>query len=240
MLYGRIATGFRPGIANALPGNDVTLMSSPDETVNYEVGLKGSYFDGVLTVDTSIYHIYWRDIQYSAQGINGVGQPAYYSTNGEKATSQGIELAADWRPLPGLTVSGWVAFNEAELANPLPSTSSVSAPAGAALPYASEWSGRLSLEQKFPLWGSTDGYIAGTVTCVGDRLGPFASVGGSRAEHPAYEQVNLGGGIRWENWNLSLFVNNLSDERGELIEGLSGDREYIAPRIVGMSITKAF
>src|SRR5690606_10267242 len=64
MVYGRIASGYRPGGPNVGCGIvGIPCEYGADETRNYEVGVKGSALDGKLTFDLSAYYIDWKDIQ---------------------------------------------------------------------------------------------------------------------------------------------------------------------------------
>ena len=65
MIYARVAAGYRAGGPNsniALSG--AASQYDPDETVNYEIGIKGSLLDRAVTFDASIYRIDWTDIQF--------------------------------------------------------------------------------------------------------------------------------------------------------------------------------
>src|SRR5262249_882266 len=62
MVYGRLASGFRPGVPVVAVGV-ASVGSQPDKTYTYEGGLKGEFLDHRLAIDTSLYYIDWKDIQ---------------------------------------------------------------------------------------------------------------------------------------------------------------------------------
>src|SRR5262249_49836775 len=62
MVYGRLASGFRPGVPVVAVGVD-SVGSNPDKTYTYEGGLKGEFLDRRLAIDTSLYYIDWKDMQ---------------------------------------------------------------------------------------------------------------------------------------------------------------------------------
>src|SRR5262249_15523286 len=62
MVYGRLASGFRPGVPVVAVGVN-SVGSEPDKTYTYEVGLKGDLLHRRLAVDTSVYYIDWTDMQ---------------------------------------------------------------------------------------------------------------------------------------------------------------------------------
>jgi outer membrane receptor protein involved in Fe transport len=222
----------------------VPRQYDPDKTQNYEVGAKGDLFNHALSVDASVYYIDWRHVQVELLDPTNF---QYYNGNGGGAKSQGMELSADLRPLTGLTISAWGAWNEAELTDAFPlSTRSVYGADGDRLPYSSRFSGDLSLQQDFPLGKDVKGFVKGSVSYTGNRLGPFVSVYGppERQTLPAYAKTDLLAGIRHDSWTANVFVNNVADRRGVLAGGLGNTLPfaftYIQPRTAGLSIAKEF
>jgi iron complex outermembrane receptor protein len=238
MIYARLASGYRPGSPNALvPGSPP--KSSPDKTANYEFGLKGDFLDHSLSIDASIFHIDWKDIQIQLRNANGV----VYSANGGKAKSEGIELSATERPLNGLSISGWVAYDNAVLTQALPTTSTAVGADGDRLPDSTRFSGNLSAQQNFPLWSGTDGFVGASFSYVGDREGTFLSTP-ERQRFPSYTKTDLRAGIKYDTLTANLYVNNVTDQRGVIEGGLGYVYPfafvYIQPRTVGLSIAKTF
>jgi len=247
MVYARIASGYRPGGPNVQVVDPITgtvrggSTFQPDTLWNYELGIKLALND-VLTLDTSVFHIDWKDIQLNL--VNP--QVGGYESNGSRAKSQGVELSVESRPLKGLTMGAWVAWDDAVLTQNAPANTSVYGSSGDRLPYANRFSGNLSLDQEFALPAQATGFVGGTVSYVGDRLGEFASIIGSpaRQTYPAYVRTNLRAGVKYGSWSCDLFVNNLTDRRGELGGGLGTFPPfaftYIQPRTVGLNVVKTF
>ncbi len=247
MLYARVASGYRAGGPNFIPspnpGNVVPAQYGPDKTQDYEIGIKGDFLDHRLSVDASAYYIDWKDIQVTLIVPPPVN--AGYITNGSRAKSQGVEISGAVRPLTGLSISGWVAWNTAELTEAFPATSSTRGVVGERLPYSSRFSGNLALEQTFPLWPGVDGYVGGEASRIGDRMGRFISgVTAQRQAFPEYSKFDLSAGLRADSWTATLFVTNLTDERGILTGGLGAAPAiiytYIQPRTVGLSFTRSW
>lgn len=240
MVYARLASGYRVGGPNINPGGVVPTQYRPDETRNYELGVKASFLDRRLSLDVSLYHIDWKDIQLSLvqSGFN-------FTTNGSRARSRGLELSMQYQPLSGLTVAGWTVWNEAELTEPLPA-GSAGTPVGVTgerLPITAKFSSNLSVDQEFSLTGTLQGFVGGSFSHVGDRVGPFRSVA-VREAFPSYSQVDVRAGVRHDAWTASVFGTNLGDERGKLYGGLGANPPtgytYIQPRTYGLSLTKLF
>lgn len=252
MTYMRLASGYRAGGVNlqsTLPANaDLPRSYRPDKTQNYEVGVKADVLDHTLSVDASLYYIDWRDIQLA---LVAPGRTAGFMDNGGRAKSQGVELSVEARPLTGLTIAAWAAWNEAALTDNFPLTSTVRGFDGDRLPFSSPWSGNISIDQAFPLSSSVTGFVGAAVSYVGDRLGVFTGPKQSsplpsnpRQDLPAYTKVDLRAGAKYGSWTVDLFVNNVADKRGVLSGGLGNlfptAFSYIQPRTAGLSLTKTF
>jgi outer membrane receptor protein involved in Fe transport len=92
MVYGRVATGYRPGGPNS-PLPEVPPQFDSDTTTNYEAGYKASVLDGALALDLAVFYIDWQDIQISARNANGIN----YRANGSKASSRGVEFTTSYQ-----------------------------------------------------------------------------------------------------------------------------------------------
>jgi iron complex outermembrane recepter protein len=242
MAYARFASGYRPGGPNFTAIlYDAPVHYGPDKTYNYELGAKGDLFDHRLTFDASVYYISWRDIQIELTDLNtGLG----YFANGGTAKSQGVELSVQARPVDGLELGANFALGDAELTQALPLTSSYGA-AGDRLPYSTKFSGSLSAEQDVALAERWQGFAAGVLSYTGDRPGEFAgSATSTRIDLPGYSRLDLRVGLRHDSWTCSLFVNNVTDQRGTLTNFSLGHGfravNYIQPRTVGVSVSKNF
>jgi hypothetical protein len=144
--------------------------------------------------------------------------------------------------MAGLNISGWVAYNNAELTEGFPPgpTYGVS---GDRLPNSARYTGHVSLEQQFPLWGKATGFVGGAFTYMGDRQSLFTGTA-TRQGFPSYTKTDLRAGMNYDSWAASLFVNNLTDKRGVIGGGVGYQPNYayiyIPPRTIGMSVSKSF
>jgi outer membrane receptor protein involved in Fe transport len=247
MIYTRVASGFRPGGINGTC--KVTLVPcnyAPDETVNYEIGAKGNLLGRALSYDVSVYYIDWKDIQLGLLAPNGFP----YSGNAGNAKSKGVELSLESRPTDGLTLSGWIAWNDATLKEGFPAGAKAYAVAGDRLPYSSRWSGKLSADANFPLTDTINWFGGASLTYVGERLAEFvpsAADAALRQKYPAYVQADLNLGIEVGQWRLTGFVNNVTDRRGLVGGGFANPTTanpnwltYTQPRTIGLSIDWKF
>ena len=242
MVYARLASGYRPGGPNQTASAfGLPLEFKPDKVQSYELGLKGDVAEHLFSYDASVYYINWREIQLLFIDPNsGFG----FISNGSRAKSQGAELSVETRPLRGLDVSAWVAFNDAKLTEPFPPGSQLVGSQGDRLPFGSRFSGSLSIKQEFPLVADVSGSVGATVTYVGERVGNFTA-SQVRQNYPAYARTDLNAGIKYTDWTAIVYANNVTDRRGVLYGGVgtlpnSAAFEIIAPRTIGFNVMRKF
>jgi len=245
MVYARIASGYRPGSSNSYDVDPlVPRASTPDKTQNYELGTKGDIVDHLLSFDASLYYIDWKNLQL----VLGDSNPGYnvfvYNANGARAKSQGVELSVQSTPVTGLSIAGWVAYDDAVLTEAMPATSTVYGPAGSRLPYGARFSGNVSVNQAFPLFGRVSGIAGAQLSYIGDRAGTFAPISVPRQIYPSYSKVDAHAGLNYGPWAANLYANNIADRRGVLgggggtVPGFA--YYYIQPRTIGLSLTVTF
>jgi len=247
MTYLRVATGYRAGGTNTVflqdEGKFPTRYTS-DSLTSYEWGLKSDLADHKLTLDAALFYISWKDIQLSA--ISTVTGQNYF-VNAGGAKSQGGELNLAWHPLHGLTLSANTAFTDAVLTREAPS--GTYGKAGDRLPYSPRWSAYLSADYIYPLTASLNGNLGGGMVYVGDRQSSFTSSASvPRFDLRAYTTAELHAGIQSLDWNVNLYVKNLTDAKGYLSamaqNVATGVSSYglavIQPRTFGVTATYSF
>jgi outer membrane receptor protein involved in Fe transport len=93
MVYFTYAEGFRRGGANGIPlagpfaASPALLLYRPDQSENYELGMKGTLGQANYTI--ALYHIDWKNLQ-----VNDSAAAGGYDlvANGTEARSRGVEL----------------------------------------------------------------------------------------------------------------------------------------------------
>jgi iron complex outermembrane receptor protein len=245
MVYARLATGYRTGGPNPSCGN-VPCSYEPDKTKNIELGAKGNFFDGTASYDVSVYNIEWKDIQLVEVDESGTFT---FIENGGEARSRGIEASFELAPSDGLLLSLWGTYMDATVKDAFP-THNIFVQDGERLPFSSRVSGRFSASQEFSLSGAMMAHVGGAVTYVGDRKGEFIGTEDTaslRQTYPAYAQVDLNSGVRFDDWKVNLFVQNVTDKRGINGGGYYNQSNwnqdwfnYIRPRTIGLSLQRTF
>jgi outer membrane receptor protein involved in Fe transport len=243
MVYGRVASGYRPGGPNVVSpksAGHVPISFDPDRLVNYEIGAKGNLLQGSFVYDVDVFHIDWTNVQLTCV-FGGLS----YECNGGKAKSQGVEANLTYMPVSGLTLNVNGSYTDATLTTDVPS---ISAKSGDALPYVPRWSGSANVDYQWPLSGSWSGVLGATDRYTGSRQSSY-SLDITRAPLPSFNLVDLRCGVTNSQWNISVFAKNVGDRRG--ITDAVGEAvlsatsvlyaaSIIQPRTVGLSVSRDF
>jgi len=156
---GGFAMPFAGGAAVPVPANVLYL---PEEVEGVELGLKASFLDDTLRINTAIYQNDLTNLQVNALD-NSSGLPVIRVSNAAAATARGAEFDASWSPasVDGLTLRGNLIWNDATFdrfnascyagqtvaegcnvgLNPSTNRFTAQSLAGKMLPNVSEWSG---------------------------------------------------------------------------------------------------
>lgn len=246
MVYARLASGYRPGGPNAnAVVNNFPASYSHDTTHNFDLGIKADFLDHRLSVDAAAYYIDWKNVQ-----VTVIANEGEYISNGGGAKSQGLELSLQGKPVTGLTVAGWVAYNDADLTKPLPPGSLGGPPAGLPgdrLPSSSRWTANTSVEEEVPLGGGFKGFARLSESFVSDYFGAFPAAP-PRAAFAGYWKTDLRVGARSDEWTVNLYANNVTNRRAILDGGadfganFASPNTYILlqPRTVGVTVARSF
>jgi len=90
---------------------------TPDQTRNYEIGMKSTLADGTLLLNAALYYIDWIDPQLGSATVNA---NIPITVNGEGAESKGVELSADWRPTNRINLRANFSYIDSQLTAPVP------------------------------------------------------------------------------------------------------------------------
>lgn len=246
LFYLTWSEGYRPGGINRDETDVVARTYDADYVTNLEFGWKTLSDDQKLKFNGAVYSMAWDDMQLTRYDAS-FGSPVGLTINVSESTIFGVESDITYMVTPDFRVSAAASFNQAELAKDL-EVGSKFAPKGTELPDVPTFKGNLSGRYYKPIFGY-DGYIQGTYSYVGERQSDiFKHTGGDRTIDQRevmadYSIVNLSIGLEAENWNASLYVNNLTDERAELSKGTAGWDSTITinrPRTIGVTFGYLF
>lgn len=118
MFFARAAKGYKaPGI-NARPIRFPTIprVFGPEESINYEAGMKSMWLDNRLMFNLTVYLNNFDDLQ--AQASNPASDPSgglgFFIQNAGELEHKGAEVEYQWAIADWLSVSGAVAYLDSE------------------------------------------------------------------------------------------------------------------------------
>ncbi|WP_083942965.1 TonB-dependent receptor [Sphingomonas soli] len=225
-LYGTVSTGYRTPVYNARAGtaslldpNDLIIPqgATSDNLVNYEIGLKGRWLDGRLTVSLAAYYIDWTNIQVQA---NRVSDSAQFATNIGGAYSRGLEAELRFKPVTGLTFGLNGSLNGAKITDITPQQSQISGAVDGGRLSSPKAQGSFYGTYSYDLGGEAKGFTSFQIQYVGSYPNMFPNTPGTLGTRSPlygftdnYTFINVQTGVTIGDFNATLYVENLGNSR---------------------------
>ena len=261
LVYATYSEGFRRGGGNVVRNRSVIPDSYDSDVLeNIELGFKTEWLDGSLRVNAVAYHMVWDDFQVQANDP----QPQVFSLgviNFPEAEVNGVEMDFAWVPYEGWTIDGSYSYIEAELSETATVFGDVcfvdgeqicepvTATNGTQLPIAPEWKAAIGVEYQFNTtvfgaepfvrldWSHIDESVNALQGLESVVFAPAPTV------QEAYDTFDLRGGLDGSDWSVTLYVDNVDDERGEVFYSNRWGKERLSvtqPRTYGLAFRKYF
>lgn len=239
MVYALMSVGYRPGGINRQRGEPAfPRQYDPDKMTNYEVGFKGYAMDGDMKLDITAYRMEWSDYQFELidpsygscpdgepEDQPGIcGQPYQVGVyNAGDAYMSALSASIDWNVNENFNVGLYADYQKHRTKQAL-ELGDMYVEADSQLPYTPEWSGGLKATYNWAMSAlDAEGYVRFQWSYTGSRLSkleatPFENEDGSwnpnpQWNDPSYNIADLSVGIIGDDWDISLFLNNITDER---------------------------
>lgn len=207
--YAKYATGYKGG---GYSGGALTPAFNPETNELVEAGLKGSYLDGLLDANLSVFQMKYDDLQVAQ--IVGVSSRV---TNAAKATINGVELETVAFFLPELRLETSVGYLDATFDEFL--TADSARPSlgpldlsGNRLPMAPEFTGRAAAFYEVPL--DVQGALTASAEYTWKSRVYFSEFNLSIASQDLVGRLNLA--VVYEsddgNWSIGAYARNVTDE----------------------------
>jgi outer membrane receptor protein involved in Fe transport len=244
MLYGSAAKGFRlGGVNDPLPsfcdpelaalGLSEARTYESDTLWSYEGGVKSTLLDGRLILNGSGYYTKWKDIQ------TRILLPLCGFLVTQNASAQEIfggEVEAGWLAMDGLRFNVSAAYTDSALVGDAPA---VSGRDGDRAPYIPRWKLAAFVDYDFALTSNIGGFASFGVRHASKSWNTYNRL----IKIPAQTVGNLRLGARMDRYTLTLFADNLWNERIVTDADLSlhgADRSIGRPRTIGAELGVEF
>jgi iron complex outermembrane receptor protein len=236
MAYATYSEGVNPALSNSstfgtltptqlagvISQYGVSLLTQPETLKNYELGVKGRFWENKATISADIYYDIWSNQIVSNQVIfNNVGAaPTLVSPffNVGKSTLKGIELDGTLAPMDHVTLNGGFALNDTRIDSygpngcaPCAAITGSTNVNGNQLPNASKYQGTVGVKYTDELvflpgwdWYTRVDYIY--------KSGSY-DYAFNLAETPATNLVNLKAGVDSGSIKVEFFVDNVTDDK---------------------------
>jgi iron complex outermembrane receptor protein len=181
LLFTTYSEGFRPPVTNRVGGGKATsnegafenfripVYSTTDTLKNYEVGMKGDFFDGILRVNATGYYSEITDLQTSRYDPTNISFLQFTDNVGD-AEIRGIDGDITWLATDNLVINGAFSWIDSELTRLNDELQGIAPPVGSKLPYSADLSANLRARYYFQLPNGWDGFVNGSLSYTGDRL----------------------------------------------------------------------
>jgi len=271
MIYALYSEGFRLGgnnNAKAVRVDFVEETYDPDKLFNYEAGIKSQWADNRLTLNATVFHMVWEDIQLNI----GSDQSGLWwltgQANGGGGENTGIEVSFDWMATQNLRLSGSIYSGDPKYTEAFITLEGVQeVTKGTRMPDSAKQKYHLAADYTIPnvirggeLWFRYDYYYASNMFSAlwrADDANPDSpDYTGIGPDVDSYSLSNFQMG--WVSadggWNATVMVRNLFDDR---VNTFSGNADYwygqywgtpgfgtsqnlARPRTYSLSLTKNF
>jgi iron complex outermembrane receptor protein len=235
---------------------------------NYELGAKIGFAGGRGQFNVAVFHAEIEDLQVPALAGTCSSRIAI---NVPESHSTGVEMELTAQPTDRFDFGISATYTEAEIDTsviaPVGGVPTIISgiEEGNRLPTTPEFQLAANATYSWPMTESLEGFVTGTYQHVGSR---FTQMGDQAAGFdtftvrtfgdptittftfdpllPAYDIGNLRFGVRADDWEVALFVNNIGDETARL--ALDQERGRVArtgfltnePRTIGLLFRKEF
>jgi outer membrane receptor protein involved in Fe transport len=236
MVYALYSEGFRPGGTNRGRGEPYFPQQyDSDKLKNFEIGTKNTLADGRVRLNATLFDMKWEDYQLevvdpsnipcsdeNAKPAPNCGQPwQKVVANTGNASSKGFEVQMDWAASQGLTVGFNATWLKAEMDQDV--EISVLVPKGSRLPLSPKFKGSAYAQYDWDvgLFGGSSAWLRLQWSYTGDmynQVEPLTLDDGPAPQilQPSYNIGDLRFGLDHDQWNLQLYINNITDERAAL------------------------
>lgn len=250
MLYGSWARGFKSGGFTGRIGIAEDLGPYDPETVDtFEIGMKGDFLDRRLRVNLAVFQTNYDDIQLAQIYFIGSGENLVQGNtiiNAASSRIRGFEAEVTAAPIDGLTITGALAYLDAEYRNfdfLLPSGGTIDL-RGERMQNAPDWSGSTGFNYEFALMSNLEARFGANYSYTSEKLlTSILDVPRARVQPQHLVNANFDVTVN-DKLTVGLWATNLLDNRyiNSVFDapGTLGLVNYAPPRRYGVSLSADF
>jgi iron complex outermembrane receptor protein len=243
-LYAQFATGYRPGYGNDpravgiqetdFGTFDVREAVDPEQVENYELGVKGFFFDRRLSVAAAAFNMDYTDLQVTAGYVGD--DFVLFDVNAGKARTRGFELETAFRPVEALELRANVGYVDATIEELEALGTTIT---DIDMPQVRPWTGNFTTIFQRPVRDGRRVQLRADYTWQAQAF--TAPDEAPDEELPRFGKVDFSVGMYDDRWSLSAYMENVFDEifwtgtQGGY--ALRGHKAPFVPRTFGLRFT---
>ena len=222
MTYVSIAKGYRTGSFNEAAVSPEYRSYDPEKLWSYEVGAKTALLNNTLTCNVALFYMDISDMQVAEALPTGFS----FLTNAAEASSAGVELEMNWRPVQGLTLMAGFGYLDMEFDEFSDAQGDYE---GNKNPWAPEYTFNLGVQYRHQTgWYARVGVIGYGETFF-DKANMYSM--------DSYQLVNAKIGYEWDDIDVYLYGKNIFDEKYDFENVFGGVADiYNNPGEVGLQV----
>lgn len=246
LAYAAFRHGYKSGGLNLPSPAEIYDRFLPEYVNEFEFGLKADWDIGVpLRTNLAVFHDKYKDIQISRPVVVPGAGIISLVENAASATNKGAEFEATIRPLPGLTLGGFVSYLDAVSDVTVAGTAAV---AGRQTAFQPKWKYGFNGQLLIPAGGAGELSLSADFSHTSVALTNETNAS-LITSYPAYGVLNLRAELReiaGTGFDLAVFANNATNKTyilgGFPLGGALGFESalYGEPRMYGLSLKYRF
>ncbi|NJL20324.1 MAG: TonB-dependent receptor [Leptolyngbyaceae cyanobacterium SM1_3_5] len=228
--YTSITRGYRPGTQNYRADNQASLIVEPEESWNYEIGLKTSWLDDRLTLNFAAFYNDITNFQVLLPGPDTL----FRDITSAEARVLGAELELRATPFDGFNIIAGFGYSDARFTNYTNPFTNENFD-GNRLLFSPEYTYNLALQYRSP------GGLFSRLELQG--LGPYYFDEANSLKEGPIALVNARIGYEFDQVGVYLFANNLLNTEYVTVAFPSGDETlagYGDRRTFGVQVQTRF
>ena len=217
LLYFNVSRGYKQGNFPDLGATQVVQYSAAkqESVTAYEAGFKTHALLPSLQINGAVFHYDYRDKQVFGYFIDQVFGPINRLVNIPKSRINGAELEVSWMVAKGLTLSANGSYISSRILDNYTNFNAFAQSqnfGGEAFPNTPKWSGASSLDYRFPLSDSFDGFAGGDVTYQSQTNSQLGDQPLTYVKHYALLDLRAGVEAPDGRWKVSVYGRNVTNE----------------------------
>lgn len=223
LIYGSVSLGNKPGFINANPLLDPSLLFADEESaLNYEIGTKNTLRDGKMTLNAAVYFIDWKDQQLTTGATLTNGAPVTVVVNVGKTEVKGFEVELNNQFTEALSGGLSFSYNDAKFkqandpeqaafnADPNPPVpGDLGSVAGKQTPNSPKTQAAAYGRFDYDVTSNISGFVRLDYAYTAKKYSQIFNL----AHTGDQNLVNLKVGFETDNWTITLWGDNLTDDR---------------------------